>query len=103
MLCMYRASIIIFFKWCNLMRFGVYFAAIFSPKNAKMFIFYIKNIDIVLLRAKFRGIGAYSPKCLFIVQFGAFWSTFSEIFLLRKYEYLSNIDMDACMGGRGQE
>ena len=64
-----------------------------------MFIFYIKIIDLVLLGAKFRGIGAYSRKCLFIVQFGAFWSTFSEIFLLRKYEYLSNIDMDACMGG----
>ena len=31
-----------------------------------------------------RGIGAYSPDFLSIVQFGVFWSTFSVIFLLRK-------------------
>ena len=56
------------------MRFGVYFAAILSEKNVKMFIFYTKVIDIVLLRTIYRGIGAYSPECLFIVQFGASWN-----------------------------
>ena len=41
------------------------------------------------------GIVAYSPDFLLIVQFGVFWSTFSVIFLLRKYiyKYLNNIDM----------
>ena len=33
-----------------------------------MFILYTKVIDIVLLRTIFRGIGAYSPECLFIVR-----------------------------------
>ena len=33
----------------------------------------------------FRGIGAYSPDFLSIVQFGVFWSTISVNFLLRKY------------------
>ena len=33
----------------------------------------------------FRGIGAYSPDFLSIVQFGVFWSTFSVNFVLRKY------------------
>ena len=42
-------------------------------------------IDVVLLRTIFRGNGAYSPECLFIVQFCLFWSTISENFLLRKY------------------
>ena len=32
-----------------------------------------------------RGIGAYSPDFLSIVQLGVFWSTFSVNFLLRKY------------------
>ena len=54
-----------------------------------MFIFYIKIIGIdgyrTLLRTIVRGIGAYSPEYLFIVQYGAFWSTFSENFLLTKY------------------
>ena len=39
-----------FDKWCNFVRFGIYFAAILSEKNVKMFIFYTKVIDIVLLR-----------------------------------------------------
>ena len=52
---------------CNLVRFGVYFAAILSKKFAKMFILYTKVIDIVLLGTIFRGIAAYSPECLFIV------------------------------------
>ena len=43
------------------------------------------------------GIGAYSPDFLSIVQFGVFWSTFSVIFLLRKYiKYFNNIDMIYC-------
>ena len=54
-------------KWCNLVSFGVYFAAILSKKFAKMFILYTKVIDIVLLGTIFRGIAAYSPECLFIV------------------------------------
>ena len=54
-------------KWCNLVRFGVYFAAILSKKFAKMFILYTKVIDIVLLGTIFRGIAAYSPECVFIV------------------------------------
>ena len=56
-----------FKKWCNLVRFGVYFAAILSKKFAKMFILYTKVIDIVILGTIFRGIAAYSPECLFIV------------------------------------
>ena len=56
-----------FKKWCNLVRFGVYFAAILSKKFAKMFILYTKVIDIVLLGTIFRGIAAHSPECLFIV------------------------------------
>ena len=56
-----------FKKWCNLVRFGVYFAAILSKKFAKMFILYTKVIDIVLLGTIFKGIAAYSPECVFIV------------------------------------
>ena len=56
-----------FKKWCNLVRFGVHFAAILSKKFAKMFILYTKVIDIVLLGTIFRGIAAYSPECVFIV------------------------------------
>ena len=56
--------------------FGVYFAAILSEKIVKMFIFYTKVIDIVLLRSIYRSIGAYSPECLFIVPFGASWNVF---------------------------
>ena len=47
-----------------------------QKKIVKMFIFYTKVIDIVLLRTIYRGIGAYSPECLFIVQFGASWNIF---------------------------
>ena len=36
-------------KWSSLVRFGVYFAAILSKKLVKMFIFYIKIIDIVYI------------------------------------------------------
>ena len=57
----------------------------------KMFIFYIKIIDIALLRPKFRGIGAYSAGCLCIVQFSVFWNTFSEKLLLRKYRSIDII------------
>ena len=73
----------------KMVQFGVFwciFCCNFVQKKVvKMSIFYIKMIDIVLLRTIFRGVGAYSPKCLFIVQFGGFWSTFSRNFLLRKY------------------
>ena len=47
-----------------------------------MFIFYIKIIDIVLLRTIFRVL-EHTPECLFIVQFGASWNIFSENVLLR--------------------
>ena len=62
----------------------------FCPKeNATIFIFHIKIIDNVLLRTIFKGIGAYSPDFLSIVQFSVFWRTFSVNFLLR----INNIDM----------
>ena len=67
------------------LKFSSIFCYSFVKKIVKMFIFYIKIIDIVLLRTIFRGIGAYSLECLFIVQFGAFWSTFSKNFLSKKY------------------
>ena len=35
-----------FFKWCNLVRFGVYLDQILSVKNLKITIFYIKNLKI---------------------------------------------------------
>ena len=55
----------------------------FCPKEiVKMFIFYIKIIDIVLLRTIFRVL-EHTPECLFIVQFGASWNIFSENVLLR--------------------
>ena len=57
----------------------------FCPKiRVKMLICYIKIIDIVLLHIIFRGIGGRHRECLFIVQFGASWSTFSENILLKK-------------------
>ena len=68
--------------WCVL----EYILLKFSQKIiVEIFIFNVKIIDIVLLRTLFRGIGAYSPDCLFIVQFGVFFGTLSENFLLRKY------------------
>ena len=83
-----------FKKWCNLVRFREYFATILSKNNLKKVIFYIKITDNVLLRTFFRGIAAYSPDFLSLVQFGVFWSTVSVNFLLRKYyNYLNNIDM----------
>ena len=63
-------------KWCSLVRFGVYFAAILSKKLVKMFIFYIKIIDIVLLRTTFRGIGAYSRMFVYC----AIWCVLEYIF-----------------------
>ena len=94
----------IFLKWCNLVRFGVYFATIFVKKIVKILIFYIKIVKIVifyikikdnaLLSTNFRGVGAYSPDFLSLVRFGVFWSTFSVKFLFRKYyNYLNNIDI----------
>ena len=58
---------------------------IFSKKIAKIFIFYIKIIDKVLLCTIFRGSGAYSLDFLSIVQRSEFWRKFSVNFLLRKY------------------
>ena len=56
------------------------FAPILYEKFCKTVNFYIKIIQIALMRTIFRGIGAYrSQECLFIVQFDAFWSTFPEI------------------------
>ena len=68
------------------------------------------------MRTIFRCIGAYSQEYLLILQFGAFWSTFSDKLFLKKknkkniyiyiyiyiYKYLSNIEMGARYGGRGK-
>ena len=84
-----------FLKWCNLVRFGKYFAKVLSKKIVKIFIFYIKIIDNILLSTLYLGvlIGAYSPDFLSIVQFGVFWSTFSVNFPLKNiHKYLNNID-----------
>ena len=73
---------------CMALRFGEYFAKILYKKIVKIFIFYIKIIDNVLLRTLYLGVlehTAYSPDFLLIVQFGTFWSTFSVIFLLIKH------------------
>ena len=40
----------------------------------------MKIINIVLLHTKLRGIGAYPPDYVIIVQFGVFWRTFFEKF-----------------------
>ena len=64
-------------KWCNLVRLGVNFAAICLKKIVKIFIFYIKIIDIVLLCTIFRGIRAYSPERVF---FGVIWYILEYIF-----------------------
>ena len=41
-----------FFKWCNLVRFGVYFDQILSLKISKITIFYIKNLKIAIFYIK---------------------------------------------------
>ena len=72
-----------------MVQFGAFweniFAKILSKKIVKIFIFHIEIIDNVLLRTLFRGIGAYSPDFLSIVQFSVFWHTFSMNFHLRNY------------------
>ena len=50
----------------------------------------------------FRGIGAYSPKYLFIVQFGVFWSTLNFPRTLSKIIYM-NILLIINMGTRMRE
>ena len=67
------------------LKFSSIFCYNFVKKIVKMLIFYIKIIDIVLLRTIFRGIGAYSLECLFIVQFGVFWSTYCAIWCILEY------------------
>ena len=42
----------IFFKWCNLVRFGVYFDQILSIKIFKNTIFYIKILKIAIFYMK---------------------------------------------------
>ena len=39
-------------KWCNLVRFGVYFDQILSLKISKIAIFYIKNLKIAIFYIK---------------------------------------------------
>ena len=39
----------IFFKWCNLVRFGVYLDQILSLKKFKNYHFYIKNLKIAII------------------------------------------------------
>ena len=59
--------------WCVL----AYILLQFCPKKfVKMFIFYIKIIDIVLLRTIFRGIGAYSRMFVYC----AIWCVLEYIF-----------------------
>ena len=58
----------------------------------------MKIIDNVLLRTIFRNIGAYSPDFLSLVRFGVLWVTVSVNFLLRKHNYLNNIDIWYCCG-----
>ena len=41
-----------FLKWCNLVRFGVYFDHILSLKNFKNFHFYIKKLKIAIFYIK---------------------------------------------------
>ena len=41
-----------FFKWCNLVRFSVYFDHILSLKNFKITLFYIKNLKIAIFYIK---------------------------------------------------
>ena len=84
------------------MRFGVYFAAILSKRIVKMFIFYIKIIDIVLLRTIFRGKywSILQNVCLLcnLMRLGVYFPrTFS---LETIYDYLSNKNMDAKIEGR---
>ena len=42
----------IFLKWCNLVRFGVYFVQILSLKNFKNYHFYIKILKIAIFYIK---------------------------------------------------
>ena len=41
-----------FLKWCNLVRFGVYFDQILSLKISKIIIFYKKNLKIAIFYIK---------------------------------------------------
>ena len=41
-----------FYKWCNLVRFGVYFDQILSLKFFKNYHFYIKNLKIAIFYIK---------------------------------------------------
>ena len=45
-----------FLKWCNLLRFGEDFAKILSKKIVKIFLFYIKIIENVLLNTLYLGL-----------------------------------------------
>ena len=65
--------------------FGVHFAAIVCENICKNVDFLYKNCRYcITVHYIYRGIRAYFPGCLYIVHFDAFWSTFSENFLLRK-------------------
>ena len=70
-------------KFLKIVRFGEYFAKILK-KNGKNIHFYKKNNrSCITAHTISRGIGAYSPDFLSIVQLGVFCSTFSVNFLLR--------------------
>ena len=43
-----------FFKWCNLVRFGVYFEHILSKKFSKITIIYIKFLKITIFYIQFK-------------------------------------------------
>ena len=68
--------------WCVLEYILLQFC---QKKLVKMFIFYIKIIDIVLLRTTFRGIGAYSRMFVYC----AIWCVLEYIF--RKRSLKKNI------------
>ena len=69
--------------WCVLENILLKFCPQKISKNIHFF--HIKIMDNVLLRTIFRGIRAYSPDFLSIVQFSVFWHAFSVNFYLRKY------------------
>ena len=69
-----------FYKWCVLENILLKFCKKVC-KNTHFL--YKNNRYCITVHTIFRGIEAYYPDFLSIVQFGVFWSTFSVIFLLK--------------------
>ena len=74
-----------FLKWCNLVRFGVYFDQMLSLKNFKNYHFYIKNLKIATFLYKRINIldihDCYGVIILVMMHFGMCF----EIFLNNKW------------------